>query len=293
VSKVKSCLTQLSLPTENQLKSLCWKPEKWSFWSHQLMKRANLTVFFLRICTEEALAVCVQLPEPEETVATSEWRGTTAGGCIKYATWDNNPKFVITPSTQPTGSLNLTLSVRQEDRNPLYYIGVNAGKYTGKVPDRGTIVFKNNPTNAKESFLDISVSPDTFPLWIVPYTFEQNQQGKFDVIVKSSIKFYVTPLIPGTTPTIPKPNPPTGNTPTTTVAIPTNTQNPSKWTVDEVCEQLKALQLSQDYSQIIKSNTVDGTVVCEMKTRDDWKELGISSFGDLTKLAKFSSELPK
>ena len=60
-----------------------------------------------------------------------------------------------------------------------------------------------------------------------------------------------------------------------------------------MCEQLKGLQLSQDYSQIIRTNAVDGPVLCEMKTRDDWKELGISVFGDLTKLAKFSSELQK
>jgi len=38
---------------------------------------------------------------------------------------------------------------------------------------------------------------------------------------------------------------------------------------------LSTLQLSQDYSGVIKSNNVDGVVLCEMKTRDDWKELGI------------------
>ena len=54
-----------------------------------------------------------------------------------------------------------------------------------------------------------------------------------------------------------------------------------KWSVDEVVQWMDQLSLSQSYSSIIKSNNVNGIVLKTMKTKDDWKELGINLFGDL------------
>ncbi len=45
------------------------------------------------------------------------------------------------------------------------------------------------------------------------------------------------------------------------------------------------LQLHNSYCQILQSNDVNGKVLQTMKTKEDWRELGIVSFGDLRIIA--------
>jgi len=60
--------------------------------------------------------------------------------------------------------------------------------------------------------------------------------------------------------------------------------NPSiNWSIDDVVRWIKNLSLSQDYSQLIMDNAVDGSVLMTMTTDDDWKYLGITKFGDIRK----------
>jgi len=55
-----------------------------------------------------------------------------------------------------------------------------------------------------------------------------------------------------------------------------------KMTIDEVVEWIKALKLSEDYSKLIIDNAIDGPVLVSM-TNEDWKNLGITKFGDIRK----------
>lgn len=53
------------------------------------------------------------------------------------------------------------------------------------------------------------------------------------------------------------------------------------WTVDDVCKWMGSLKLSKDYSEVIRSQHINGEVLRTLKTSEDWKEAGITTFGDL------------
>jgi hypothetical protein len=57
------------------------------------------------------------------------------------------------------------------------------------------------------------------------------------------------------------------------------------WKVQDVCNWLSTLNLSQDYSKIFAKNAIDGDVLVTL-TGEDIKELGITVFGDVRKLQK-------
>jgi len=54
------------------------------------------------------------------------------------------------------------------------------------------------------------------------------------------------------------------------------------WKVNDVVQWLKSLNLQRDYTDLIVSNGVDGEVLLTMN-ENDWKEIGITSFGDRRK----------
>lgn len=60
--------------------------------------------------------------------------------------------------------------------------------------------------------------------------------------------------------------------------------------VEEVCEWMKTLRLSKDYSDLIRNNAIDGDVLKYMTDKQSWKDLGITTFGDLVKI---TSNIPK
>jgi len=81
-----------------------------------------------------------------------------------------------------------------------------------------------------------------------------------------------TPTSPVTTPTSP------------IITLPSNVQT---WTIDEVCGWFEKLSLSKNYTTLLKTNGVDGDIlVNELKTADDMKEIGITSFGDIRKILR-------
>jgi len=60
--------------------------------------------------------------------------------------------------------------------------------------------------------------------------------------------------------------------------------------VEEVCEWMKTLELSKDYSDLIRNNAIDKTVLKYMTDKQTWRDLGITAFGDLVKI---TSNIPK
>jgi len=63
------------------------------------------------------------------------------------------------------------------------------------------------------------------------------------------------------------------------------------WNTDKVINWMKGLHLAQDYAQLIKDENINGKVLKTMKTKEDWKELGITKFGDLRLLVSGVEEL--
>lgn len=63
------------------------------------------------------------------------------------------------------------------------------------------------------------------------------------------------------------------------------------WEVDKVIAWMSELKLANDYSELIKSGNVNGKVLKTMKTKEDWKELGVNVFGDLRILTQATNEL--
>src|SRR5579885_3390092 len=60
--------------------------------------------------------------------------------------------------------------------------------------------------------------------------------------------------------------------------------SPKIMNVEDVCEWMKTLELTKDYSDIIKSNGIDGKALKHMTTKQDWNELGITALGDIKKI---------
>ena len=53
--------------------------------------------------------------------------------------------------------------------------------------------------------------------------------------------------------------------------------------VEGVCEWLKTLKLTKDYSELIRSNGIDG-VALQYMTEEKWKDVGVTAIGDLVKI---------
>jgi hypothetical protein len=70
-----------------------------------------------------------------------------------------------------------------------------------------------------------------------------------------------------------------------------STSKPDDWHVPDVITWVKSLSLSQDYSKLIKDAHITGKALRTMKTKDDWKELGITVFGDVRALSSGVLEL--
>jgi len=66
--------------------------------------------------------------------------------------------------------------------------------------------------------------------------------------------------------------------------------NPSIWSSHVVSEWTQTLQLSMDYSAVIIQNNINGVVLKTM-TRDDWHELGVTTFGDVRTLLTSTKNL--
>ncbi len=45
-------------------------------------------------------------------------------------------------------------------------------------------------------------------------------------------------------------------------------------------------QQNQSYSGMIRENNINGEVLLSMKSKEDWKDAGVSNFGDLRMLVK-------
>jgi len=152
--------------------------------------------FWITIWTEDPLDECFLIPDLIETSCPGQWSGVTAGGCTNNpSAYENNPKYYLIPENIPSGPLALSLSLRQ-DNSTNFHIAMNGGKYNGTVPNMNSVIYRNTHQNAKEVFLEITLNPQDWPIYIVPNTFNQGSQSKFELTARSTQKILIQPLIP-------------------------------------------------------------------------------------------------
>jgi hypothetical protein len=54
---------------------------------------------------------------------------------------------------------------------------------------------------------------------------------------------------------------------------------------------MSELKLATDYSNLIRTQNVNGTVLKTMKNKEDWQELGVKVFGDIRILVESTKKL--
>jgi len=86
---------------------------------------------------------------------------------------------------------NVTLS--QEERDELYFIGLYCGFYGGTI-DRKAIKNQVQNTDSDSVSLELELKHDEFPFFIIPNTFDANEQGKFELTFYSTEKLIVEKL---------------------------------------------------------------------------------------------------
>jgi len=109
---------------------------------------------------------------------------------MNHATWVNNPKWKLwvagCEKEPPKKPVSLSITLRQPDRKPeLFYIGLYAGTWNGSI-NRKTATKTAQNTDAREVGLEIEVLPAEWPYFIMPNTFDPNEQSDFEIIIYST-----------------------------------------------------------------------------------------------------------
>jgi len=81
--------------------------------------------------------------------------------------------------------------------------------------------------------------------------------------------------------------------PSATTSTSTSSKSVEKWSVDEVANWVATLSLTKNYEKLIKDQGINGEALLTLKTNDDWKEAGVTLFGDLRVLVKRVNEFHK
>lgn len=58
------------------------------------------------------------------------------------------------------------------------------------------------------------------------------------------------------------------------------TTSANTWGITEVVAWAATIGLSKDYGELFRTENITGTVLETMKSEEDWKQLGIPTFGD-------------
>uniref|UniRef100_A0A6B2KY75 Peptidase C2 calpain domain-containing protein n=1 Tax=Arcella intermedia TaxID=1963864 RepID=A0A6B2KY75_9EUKA len=121
----------------------------------------------------------------ERLVAKGEWAGVTAGGCLDYSTWRNNPQFLLDVGKSTDITIFLTLKSDNEELTPGFYL-VNAPTTTNLrvrlKPDE--VIAKAAFRQGLEVTKTIRLEPGRYN--IIPCTYKLGQEAKFEITVYSS-----------------------------------------------------------------------------------------------------------
>jgi len=152
------------------------------------------TNYWLTIYSEEAMDV-YQIKEEKEVGIMSEWKGGLAGGCFNHPTWVNNPKFLVSPiGLPPSSPVHVVFMLRQPERKPLIYLGMYTGKWSNQRVDKVLCKGSKPCLNAREVTFDVWLKPEDWPQYVIPHTFEANQESPFELYVQSTTELKITKL---------------------------------------------------------------------------------------------------
>eukprot|EP01112_Ceratiomyxa_fruticulosa_P011179 TRINITY_DN3018_c0_g1_i1.p1 TRINITY_DN3018_c0_g1~~TRINITY_DN3018_c0_g1_i1.p1 ORF type:complete len:963 (-),score=250.30 TRINITY_DN3018_c0_g1_i1:195-3083(-) len=161
------------------------------------------TSFTLRAAIEAGQGTVKFTPLPswgwQQT--TGSWKGPSAGG--RYSTtsnsWQNNPRFVFnltggsaTNGSGSSGSSGRIAVVLSQSEKPT---PIGIGFYIfKKLPDNGLreVVGKSGFVSGREVSLEVALPPGE--VFIIPATFEPNQEDTFNLTVYSDQNFSLTPF---------------------------------------------------------------------------------------------------
>jgi len=139
------------------------------------------------IINEECQVELYELPEEfdlDRMTAKGEWTDVTAGGCLDYATWRNNPQFLL--DVGKTCDLNVFLTCHtEEDITPGFYVVKAPTNMTLRVDlKKEDVLFKAPFTTAKEITKSFKLTPGRYN--IIPCTYTTGLQAEFSLTVFSS-----------------------------------------------------------------------------------------------------------
>ena len=121
----------------------------------------------------------------DEVVIDSEWSGTTAGGCPNYATWTNNPTFVLARKAKTSRAVvTITLSQAPQPDGTIYPVGVlvlKLDKLTPKTKLTNAMMLAQIQCSREQSVTtgEIELNVPAKGLLVVPLTFEPGKEASF------------------------------------------------------------------------------------------------------------------
>eukprot|EP01104_Vermistella_antarctica_P017297 TRINITY_DN6101_c0_g1_i1.p1 TRINITY_DN6101_c0_g1~~TRINITY_DN6101_c0_g1_i1.p1 ORF type:complete len:869 (+),score=173.02 TRINITY_DN6101_c0_g1_i1:217-2823(+) len=125
-----------------------------------------------------------ELKNAEETILNGEWSGSSAGGCVNFPTWRNNPQFFLIVNQQS----KLTITLRQVGMGSTrvesigFYV-VRSSGHRLVVLRQQDLVAKGAFVNAKSVDCEITLDSDINPYVIIPCTFYGGKETKFTLSV--------------------------------------------------------------------------------------------------------------
>lgn len=63
------------------------------------------------------------------------------------------------------------------------------------------------------------------------------------------------------------------------------------WSYQEVIDWMNTLNLAHDYSKMVVEHGLDGEILLELTSKEDWQEFNVVAMGDIRKLVKHTKEL--
>jgi len=68
-------------------------------------------------------------------------------------------------------------------------------------------------------------------------------------------------------------------------------QDVMNWSHQEVIDWMNTLNLAHDYSKMVVEHGLDGEILLELTSKEDWQEFNVMAMGDIRKLVKYTKEL--
>ncbi len=125
--------------------------------------------------------------EATDIEVSGQWHDESAGGCVNFPTWRNNPQYFLY-AKRPFTTVQITLA--QKRAFEPYAIGIYVARNTDNAQSRllvlsaDNLVTKTSFEKAREVSTTVTLEDTETPYAIIPATFYQNQDSKFSLTVR-------------------------------------------------------------------------------------------------------------